>query len=432
MWKINLVKLYIFFVFTILITVPTEAQTGISSPYSAFGLGYLNEANNIRCRSMGGIGIGTRDYFTVNILNPASYTIFDTTSFIFEGGVNSSITTLKTNTLKEQVSTASLSHLLFGFPVTKWWKSSFGLLPFSNVGYDAIDYTTVENVGRVKYEFEGTGGLSRVYWGNAFKPFKFLSFGVNASYIFGTIDKSQSVSFPDSSYLISVKENNSVNVGSLNFDFGVQFHKTFNKDYQLIIGAIYHPETNLGATRDYLVRSFLGEVGNIELFRDTIAYTSSEKGNVTDPMGFGIGASYARTDSWLVGFDYRFDKWSNFSSFGIKDSLTDSHKFSLGGQIIPDDASSSYLKRMDYRLGAKFTQSYLKLRGEQLNDFGITIGIGLPIRNLSVRGSRSMINFGIEAGKRGTLTNNLIQENYVNFYFGISVYERWFFKRRYE
>ena len=427
-----MIRFYIFFVLTILFYFQSEAQTGISSPYSAFGLGYMNEVNNIGNRSMGGIGIGTRDYFTVNILNPASYTSFDTTSFVFEGGMNGIFTSLKTNTLTEQVATASLSHLLFGFPVTSWWKSSFGLVPFSSVGYNVIDYTTIENIGKVKYEFAGTGGLSRAYWGNAVSLFKSLSIGVNASYVFGSIDRSQSVSFPDSSYIISSLEDNTLSIGDLNFDFGVQYHKEINNKYQLVVGGIFHPTTNLGATRTHLVRSYLGEVGGIKLFRDTIAYSGDEKGIVVDPMGFGIGASFGKNDSWLAGFDYKFDKWSEFKSFDGNDSLTDSHKFAIGAQIIPDYSSTSYLKRIDYRIGAKYYQSYLKLRGQQLNEFGITFGIGLPIRNLTVRGSKSMINLGIEAGKRGTLANGLIQENYVNIYFGIAIYERWFFKNRYQ
>jgi len=43
-----------------------------------------------------------------------------------------------------------------------------------------------------------------------------------------------------------------------------------------------------------------------------------------------------------------------------------------------------------------------------------------------------MLNFGFEIGQRGTTINNLIQENYFKIYFGISIYEWWFIKRRYK
>ena len=43
-----------------------------------------------------------------------------------------------------------------------------------------------------------------------------------------------------------------------------------------------------------------------------------------------------------------------------------------------------------------------------------------------------MVNLGIEAGRRGTITNGLIQENYFNFYVSVSIYEMWFLKRRYQ
>jgi len=146
MWKNKFIRLYLSSVI-ILITIQTEAQPGLSSPYSNFGLGYLSDGNNIRNKSMGSIGIGTRDCYTINVYNPASYTAFDSTSFVFEGGIVGLYNKLKTNTINEEITTGSISHLLFGFPVTKWWRSSFGLLPFSNIGYNVVDYEYKNNIG---------------------------------------------------------------------------------------------------------------------------------------------------------------------------------------------------------------------------------------------------------------------------------------------
>ena len=424
--------IYIFIIVLLIIGFEATAQTGISSPYSAFGLGYINEVNNIHNRSMGGIGIGTRDRYTINLRNPASYSAFDSTSFVFEGGMTGHYTGLKTQNVDEEIASASLSQLLFGFPVTKWWRSSFGLVPFSSVGYNVVDFDTKEDIGKIEYSFEGDGGVSRVFWGNAFQPIKSLSIGINASYLFGTIDHTQSVSFPDSLYIINTKESNSVTIGDLHFDLGVQYFTKFKNDLEFVAGATFHPKINLNANRDYIARSYLGVVNGIDIFRDTIAAITDEKGVVTMPMGYGVGFSFAKTDQWLAGFDYKFDRWSEYKSFGVSDSLVNSHSFNIGGLLVPDYSSLSYLKRINYRLGAKYSFSYLKLRGEQINSFGITFGIGLPLRSLAARGSKSMVNLGIEVGRRGTLDKGLIQENYINVYFGISIYEWWFYKRRYQ
>lgn len=381
---------------------------------------------------MGGLSIGTRDYFTVNVDNPASYTAFDSTSFVFEGGVQGHYTNLKTEQISEKIASGSLSHLLFGFPIAKWWRSSFGLLPYSSVGYNINDYNIVPNVGNVQYIYEGDGGLSRFYWGNAIRPWKFLSVGVNADYLFGTIDQVQKITFPDSSNMLSTLINNTLTVKDVSLDFGVQVHGKLNDKLDYVIGGTYRLQTDMKATRSAYVRSYLGEISGVPIVLDTIKYIKDEAGSVILPQGYGIGFSLGQGYNWQVGFDYIADKWSDYKAFGYSDSLSNSQTFKLGGHFIPNANSLSYYNRIDYRFGARILKSNLTLRETQIQDFGITFGMGLPVRSSALRGSRSMINVGIEVGKRGTTANGLIKENYVNVFIGVSIFERWFIKRRYQ
>ncbi|MEZ5197088.1 MAG: hypothetical protein R2764_11975 [Bacteroidales bacterium] len=341
-------------------------------------------------------------------------------------------TNLKTESVDEVSTSAAMGSLLFGFPVTHFWKSSFGLVPFSSVGYSVFDYEFQEDIGNVEYIFRGAGGISRFYWGNAIQFLQNFSVGVNASYLFGTIDKSHTVAFPDSAYIINTKEITSVTVNDWYVDFGIQYYRKIKRNINLTAGAVFNPKFNLGAKRSYTARTFYGNVNNIDLFRDTIAYVQDEKGKITAPMGIGLGLSLARPNHWLMGLDYKFGQWAEYQSFGVSDSLVNSHTLNLGGQIIPNYASATYSNRIDYRLGLKLSRTYLKLKGEQLNSVGITFGVGLPLRSVAVRGSRSMINLGVELGRMGTVGNGLIQENYANIYIGLAIYEWWFFKRRYQ
>ena len=417
MWGFNQLRNYLLFIVTTFsFFVQTNAQNEISSPYSAFGLGYLSNINSIKNIGMGGIGIGTRDNSSINLNNPASFTSFDTTSFLFEGGVTGSYLNMKSEQINEDATSASISHLVFGFPIAPWWKSSLGLLPFSKVGYEVNDEIFQDNIGNVFYTFEGTGGLSRVYWGNAIQPLKYLSVGINASYLFGTTDRIQNISFPDSNYYVNTKINNSVSIDDFYFDLGAQYYTQLKKNLKLVVGATYHPKINLSAKKEYLARTSLGEISGVEFFRDTVDIRN-EKGKVIFPSGFGLGFSFVNPNHWLVGLDYKSDKWKDFRSFGESDSLVNSQSIAIGGQIVPDFASNSYFKRIEYRLGGRYYESYLKLRGRQLDGFGITFGLGMPLRSLAVKGSKSMINIGVEAGKRGTMDKGLIQESYVNFYF---------------
>ena len=113
MWINKHFKLYFSLLIISTFIYQVNAQTGISSPYSSEGLGYLNNGNNLQNKSMGGIGIGTRIPSAINVLNPASLTAIDTNSFVFDGALVAHFTTMKTDYTSEPVSSASLDHLFF-------------------------------------------------------------------------------------------------------------------------------------------------------------------------------------------------------------------------------------------------------------------------------------------------------------------------------
>ncbi|GAB4328043.1 MAG: outer membrane protein transport protein [Bacteroidales bacterium] len=409
-----------------------NGQSVISSPYSAFGLGNLSDPNNTRFRGMGNLSIGMRDYFTVNPSNPASYSAFDSTSFVFEGAVKGFYNTLETNEISEPASSATLEHLLFGFPVTKWWHSSFGLLPYSSVGYHVTDVDDHPDLKTVKYTFEGEGGLNRVYWGHSIRPVNWLSLGVNASYLFGSINKIQKVVFPDTVNVLGTRVDNSLFINGITFDFGVQYHTLLKNKYNLTIGGVYQPALRINSEKNYMARTFISQISNVDIFRDTAVIVEGLKGETTIPSGYGIGFSLANSYDWTIGFDYRYNNWSGFESFGINDSLQDRHLIHAGGAFIPDRNSLKYFNRVEYRLGGYYENTALKLRDTPINGFGITFGMGLPLKGASARRSKSMLNITLEYGRRGTFENDLIRESYFNVHLGVSVYEWWFFKKRYK
>jgi len=407
------------------------SQSNISTPYSAYGLGQFSDANNTRNKSMGGIGIGTRDYFTVNLLNPASFTAFDSISFVFEGAVYGHYTTLNTTDLSEKTSSISFGHILMGFPVTNWWRSSIALLPYSEMSYNVNDNIYNDDIGSTQFVFEGEGGLSKLNWGNAIRPIENFSFGINASYIFGTLDRVNKVAFPDSLFMINTLNNNILSIRDIDLEFGAQFHKEIKEKYDIVIGATYHPETQLKTIRNNMVRSYQGTIGTYELIIDTIRQDYDENGSITYPQMIGVGFSIANGFKWMFGFDYKFEEWESFESYGSYDSLTNRHNFKFGGHYLPNSNSSSYANRIDYRLGAHYDLSHLSFRNEHLKGFGITFGLGLPIRSNALRGSRSMLNIGFEYGKMGTTAKDLIEEDYFKVNLSATIFERWFIKRRY-
>ena len=99
----------------------------------------------------------------------------------------------------------------------------------------------------------------------------------------------------------------------------------------------------------------------------------------------------------------------------------------MGVQFNPDHRSNNYLKTVYYRLGFYYENTYLQMKGSRLNKYGTSFGIGLPLRKFG-----SIINLSYEIGRRGTIKDNLIQENYWSVFFGLTINDVWFLKRKYD
>jgi hypothetical protein len=74
----------------------------------------------------------------------------------------------------------------------------------------------------------------------------------------------------------------------------------------------------------------------------------------------------------------------------------------------------------------KYEKIGLIVNNESIKDVGMTLGAGIPIP-----GYFSNVNIGIEFGKKGTVSSNLVQENYVNFSVGFSFNDKWFVKSKF-
>ncbi len=422
------IKLY-FLLIIIATSASIQAQTGINSPYSRYGLGQLNsESINTVSMAMGGLGLAIHKPTALNPSNPASYGSLDSSSFLFEVGVNANITNLKTVSLSENGYDATLSYIYAGFPITDWWRSGIGIMPFSKIGYNVEVLVEVQNFSDVVHSFTGDGGLNSVFWGNGFNITKNLRLGVDVSYLFGQSSRSSMIYYPDSVFILGTKVEKSVRVGDFVFDYGIQYDFNLNNRTQATIGLIYANKINLNSKFNYLSKTISGGFnGEVEYVKDTIEFRENEKGTVTLPERYGIGFTIKNSNKWLVGADFEYQKWNEFESFGVKDSLINSWRVALGGEFTPKHSNiSSLFRRMTYRAGIRYNQSYLKFYGKPINEFGISFGFGFPLKN-----SKTGIDLGMEIGRRGTTDNNLIQENFFNISLGISIQEHWFQKRKY-
>ncbi len=403
----------------------------INSPYSRFGLGKMYGQNvNTKIRGMGGISIGMWGPSMINPGNPASYGKYDSLSFLFEVGIVGYLTNRKNNIQSETSDFITLSHVLIGMPVTRWWRTSLGVMPYSKIGYDVnvtVDMSEY-NFTNVINSLDGDGGMNQFFWGNGFNIGERLRLGFDAIFLFGKGSRSSLVYFPDSLNIFGTKTETSTIGSDFIFDYGIQYDIPIKEKMLLTLGAVYSNTWTINATRSTLSYTLRGGFNNLtEDLKDTILYKPETQGEIIIPDRLGFGFVLRKGTSWLVGADFEWQQWEKFEAFGDSDSLDNSWRFAIGGELTPKHTSISNLfKRMTYRLGFRYVNSYLSLFGQPINEYGISFGLTFPMKK-----SKTTIDLGIEAGSRGTTKAGLIQANFINFNFGVSISESWFHKRKY-
>jgi hypothetical protein len=411
--------------------VPAKAQQNTASPYSRFGIGNISMNAFGPARAMGNTSVAIRLPNHINYLNPAAYISQDSMSFIFDVGVNHSYYIYENNQEQATSHVTSLDHMAISFPVTKWWASSIGITPMSQVGYrikeqGSLLVTSGGERESILYDnlYEGNGGLNRFYIGNGVRIGKYFAAGFNVSYIFGSLDKTISNSYLYEPNTISTVRNYSSILGDLYFDGGVQVNFPVRKKDKLILGATFSNNQEITAQQETYIYNSVPQ-DNIS---DTISYSKSDKNSFTIPRRVGLGMAYHYNNSLYFTAEYTLQNWSEAKFFGNSDSLVDSDALKFGLQYVKDPFSlTSYWDRLEYRLGFHAKNTYLQLHDQQLKDIGMSFGLGIPLRN-----GKSMINLTFELGQWGTTDYNLIRETYGKMTINLSLYDFWFRQRKFD
>lgn len=426
-----------------------QAQINSVSPYSRFGVGEIGTKVFARSAGMGFSSLGLRQPLNINFSNPASYTQLKLTTFHM-GMEASRITQQQRNPdLTVENGRAGLRYLAFGLPLLDWWSSAVSLQPYSFKGYNISSSRFLDSL-QIQDNFTGEGGLNVFYWGNAFKVAEGLSLGFNFKYFFGSIEESATVTFDPQLRALVTKVNEVTDATGVAFDFGAQFHHQFENNTELGLGATFTNKSDLNTEVNrhvFTAQDLPGSLQDLPL--DSATGTGLVEGTMTLPGELGVGITWGKNhpqiwrQSWAVSLDFEQYLGSQFipaAGSRATTPLVDGYSVQLGGLVQPRFAFKG-LERVDnlltnteYRLGAFYTETPLQLGAEQITDYGITFGVGIPVRprNMAPGQMRvSTLNMGVIAGRRGTLENNLIREDYLQFFLGISISDKWFIKYKY-
>jgi len=433
-------KVFLFF-FALLSSFNSFSQQFTSSPYSRYGVGDLFLPEFGEGVSLSGTSIALRSTYHLNPDNPAALTAIPLQTFVFEVGVNGKFTSLETKTTKDNANAVTFGYLGFAFPVTKWMGMSIGFLPYSASNYkisndqplykSAIDLTSVADVRNL---LQGSGGITQYYVSTGIKPFKGFSIGGKLYALIGSIDKSGLTSvYQDSSLVSSLETSTSVKIRDINYSLGFQYEHTFGKT-NLCVGAVLDNKKDLSSLSTRYKALTVNGYYTTVFMNDTVSKDASGKygnGIVSLPQNLSIGLALSN-DKYLFALDYRTQDWTQARFFGQKDAnLGVSKRYSMGLEYTPDILSARYWKFVKYKVGAYYSNSYVQIPletgGSQgINEYGVSLGLDLPILNKSF----TLVCPSIQFGSRGTTDNGFAREKFFVFHLNFTMNDRWFMKRK--
>lgn len=407
------------------------AQSGTNSPYSQFGLGLLADQSSGFNRGMNGLGLGFREHNQVNYLNPASYSVIDSLSFIFDVGITGQITNFNENGKKQNANNADLEYIVAGFRAFKNLGVSFGIIPFTTVGYNYGTSSYVGNQMTVMSSntYSGSGGVHQAYFGAGWRPIKYLSIGANISYLWGNYDRSLVNRYSDS-YANTLARYFSADIRSYKLDLGVQGILPLSKKNTLTIGATYSPGHKLNADPECMVIS----TNTQQAVADTTRYSITN--GLSIPDMFGVGIAFNHDNQWKVGVDYTCQLWGDIqfpefsvengvSQFTLKNSLKDRQKITVGGEYCKAEYGRSFFQRIKYRVGASYATPYVIVNGQDgPKEVSVSAGFGFPIVN--AYNNRSYLNISGQWVR--STAPGFIKENIFRINIGLTFNERWFAK----
>ncbi len=411
------IKLSILTFFILLASNILGSQTNnlTGSPYSLFGLGVETNSNVGKNSGMGNVGIAVNDQLNINLLNPASFSEIGKNNFLFDFGFFTELEILNEDDINELRLSSSFSNAAIAFPLSEESAMGISLRPFTSVGYSIIGLQT--NIEGSMEQFSssifGTGGLNdfRLDYGKSFN--NNLNIGIRASYLFGNINENEIVETETSSILI----NESFRYSGILIALGAQYK--INKEHSL--GILVDIESKLRNRKDSSVSR-----GSNQASLEVVESNNNEKADsFTLPFKLGLGYSYT-IKNLVFALDFTRKFWNRTNQNHQSGTFVDQNLISLGGEIIPDVNSLKYWKTINYRAGLFYDSGYINIDNDTVENFGLSIGIGLPIS----ASRRSFVNVSFQSGIRGSNKNILVQDNFNTLNINLSFSDIWFQKRK--
>ena len=426
------------------LALPVAAQAQSSSlnafsPYTFYGLGDFSTQGPAYMRSMGGVGVGYRNSMKINYINPASYSLLGRKTFLFNVGIEGNNTYSKTAEAKTSHNSFNVRDIALAMPLGRGVGLGVSVTPLSSVGYrvqmEDTDPLLLANDKYVVYNYLGEGTVTQAKLGLGVQVTKHLALGADLIYYHGRTTRSFSTTV--TSLMTSTQYSNAVGrssetISRIGMNFGPQYDILRNDKRILTFGATYRPKLNLKPENERIVYT-----SGIE--SDTVSY-SNRKQSFNLPGMLRAGLFY-QTHKLGVGFDYSMEQWNGINPPDSQDDVVfkNNQYYRVGVEYTPNAIDiRRFLNRWTYRFGVYYNDYYMRINGHKINDVGLSVGVGIPIKMQGF----SSVNLGLTWGCRGTTATGMIgtrqfrmvRENYIKVSIGLSLFgeDDWFKRFKYQ
>ncbi|WP_052911164.1 hypothetical protein [Riemerella anatipestifer] len=407
-----------------------SAQNIGNSPYAAFGIGDTKYDNTAEISAMAGISTAYVWDFnnSFNFSNPAANTNFGLTAFKVQ--VNNDNQYLKSNYNNLDVTKHSsyLSNISIAFPLSEKVKFGLGYQPYSSKRYDILSQTTENGSVTQANSFTGEGTLNTIQSAIGYQITPSFSLGLRSNFYFGKIIDREEVAISGAELINGFETSRKIK--SWNFTLGSVYQKKLPKDKKMTIGATY-TFGNMGTIDASYLNSTYYYYGK-EKVDETVISKESYKENDIIPQRASLGLGLGHDAKWFISAQMDYTKGGAVKFSGAPATFKDAYRVAVGGWYLPNHNDfRNYFSRVIYRYGAYYEKGNLNINNTNINEYGISLGGTFPFQNSNVMRMNG-IDLGIDMGKRGSLSNNLISERFINFKIGLNFADKWFNKRQYD
>jgi hypothetical protein len=393
------------------------------APISRFGVGQISGIGLARNEGMAGAGLAGPSQDHPNLLNPALLAFNEKVNLNFD--LWYAFRSLKVpGAAAFETGLGGPRFVSISVPVKKGFTMAMGIHPFSSRDFA---YSTVRKLGTDSLSIlsRGTGGLARAFLAAGLRLHKNLHIGLDAGYIFGTLEDSVQFGILPQNLNFSFINIRKRKVSQVQFRPGIQFQIPVPGKEGVFIGAGF--TADLGGKLKYKNYNTFS-VDGISAETDTLDYES--KSNIELTSVYKGGISYYKPLNWGIHAEAQFQPAGSADPEAALVRPADAFSYRLGFEISPGTKKSTrYVNIIMFRAGFAYETYPYQLNQKSISDKRVSIGASFPIIRKETKFSRPLINLGCSFGQRGLANSYVGVENYWQLNLSFSLNDFLWFNR---